>query len=212
MIKELKQVHVVSTGEQSAEVFMKIILAIHPYIDAVHIRERTWSAAKIVEVIRTLSKGGVPLYKIIVNDRVDLACVMKISGVHLAKHSIDVSDVKNTFPTLRTGCSVHSLKEARMVQEKQADYCMYGHIFSTAKKAARRPRGIEKLKALVKGVRIPVIAIGGISENNMNHVLQTGVDGIAMMSGILLADNPLETVKRIRRKMDNKEGIHEGKY
>jgi thiazole tautomerase (transcriptional regulator TenI) len=183
--------HVISTGQQSDERLIEIITHIHPYVDAIHLREKRKTAKELAAMISALITKGVPAEKLIINDRVDVAFVCGAAGVQLAYHSLNVKEVKEHFPSLRVGCSVHSLEEAREAERDGADYCIYGHIFSTNCKPGLTPRGISELKKIVKQTIIPVIAIGGIKPENAETVMQAGAKGIAVMSGVFLADDPV---------------------
>ncbi|MBM7585739.1 thiazole tautomerase (transcriptional regulator TenI) [Bacillus pakistanensis] len=196
-----RQLHVISTGQQSKEEFGRIASTIHEYVDGFHLREKKWTAKELVAAIQSLSEQGVPLEKIIVNDRGDVAHSMKTGGVQLAHHSMDASLVKKAFPALQIGCSVHSLAEAMGAEKKGANRLLYGHIFSTASKPGVPPRGLRELGEIVQNVTIPVFAIGGITPGNVEEVLATGVEGIAVLSGILKANDPLEAVLEYRKKM-----------
>ncbi|WP_044748831.1 thiazole tautomerase TenI [Bacillus alveayuensis] len=183
--------HVLSTGQQSNEQLIEIITHIHPYVDAIHLREKAKTAKELVSLVSTLSAKGVPLEKLIINDRVDVAVVCGVRGVQLAYHSLNAKAVKEHFPSLYIGCSVHSLEEAQEAEQEGADYCLYGHIFATDCKAGLSPRGLSELAAITKQIDIPVIAIGGIKPNNVEKVLQAGAKGVAVMSGVFFADDPV---------------------
>lgn len=195
-------IHVISTGKQTIEQFSQIASRIHEYVDFIHVREKERSAKEIAEIIHLLIEKGVPLRKIVVNDRVDVAAVMSVKGVQLAYHSLQVSEVKKAFPGLQIGKSVHSLEEAIEAQQQGADYVLFGHIFATASKPDLYPRGITQLKQLVEQVDIPVVAIGGITPNNTAEVIRAGASGIAVMSGILQAEDPLAVVKTYRERIE----------
>src|SRR5699024_7880252 len=96
-----------------------------------------------------------------------------------------------TFPTRRSSdlSSVHSTSEALEKEEAGADFLIYGHVFSTASKPNVSPRGISALQTTVQSVSIPVIAIGGIKPTNIKQVKKSGAQGIAVLSGILLAED-----------------------
>ena len=190
------ELHVISTGKQTAEKFAEISRLIHPYVTAIHIREKTKTAKEIYNIVSELTKKGVPLKKIIINDRVDVAYTTKVKGVQLAYHSLTPDLVKKEFPSLRVGCSVHSIEEAKTAQEQGADYLLYGHIFPTDSKQGANPRGIQKLTEVTEAVEIPLIAIGGIKPGNLQEVMNTGAGGIAVMSGVFASKDPLEAVKR----------------
>lgn len=194
-----RQLHIISTGKQSLEQFVAICARVHPYVDAIHVREKMKTAREISEFLTALIKQGVPPRKIIVNDRIDVAVVFGVKGVQLAYHSLSVRQVKRHFPSLAVGCSVHSIEEAMEAEESGADYCLYGHIFSTASKLGVPPCGIESLRSVVNRVNIPVIAIGGIHSNNAEQVLKAGAHGIAVMSAVFFAEDPVSEAKKLKK-------------
>ncbi len=189
------ELHIVSTGNQRPEKLAKIAGDIHPYITALHIREKHKTAMEIYQLIKLLLDNQVPISKIIVNDRLDVAHVMKVCGVHLAYHSLPIGPVKENFPEFRVGCSVHSLEEATLAQKQGADYAFFGHVFPTQSKPGSAPRGVEQLRLVSSSVSMPVIAIGGIKPGNVNEVMEAGAKGVAVMSGVLDANQPLGKVK-----------------
>ncbi|MCM3718333.1 thiazole tautomerase TenI [Fictibacillus phosphorivorans] len=197
-----KQLHVVTNGKQTNEEMARIARDIHPYVTALHIREKTKTAKELSELLEQLKRNGVPMSKIIVNDRVDVAVCWQTRGVQLAYHSLDAALVRAAFPDRMIGCSVHSLGEAQNAQQKGADFLLYGHVFKTESKRELDPRGIGQLHQLVEQTSVPIIAIGGINPNNVCDVLQTGAAGIAVMSGILEAESPLEAVKTYKRELE----------
>ena len=200
----MKQLHIISTGQQTVHEFIEKISLIHPYIDFIHLREKNWTAQTYLYCIHKLtSTVGVARDKIIVNDRVDIAAITKVFGVQLPGHSIPVSHVKSHFPNLQVGCSVHSVDEAIKKEEAGANMLLYGHVFATNSKAGTSPRGVAQLRELLKNVNIPVIAIGGIIPNNVEKVIDTGASGIAVLSGILLSENPQKAVWEYRKKLDS---------
>lgn len=197
-----KQLHVISTGQQSQELLIRKIEMIHQEVDVIHLREKNWSANQFVEVIQNLKGVGVPLEKVIINDRVDVAYIMKTGGVQLAYHSMDITFVRDAFPNLPIGCSVHSIDEAVKAEAKGANYLLYGHIYETASKPGVPPKGLKDLQDMNDQVSIPIIAIGGITPENTKEIIQKGVAGIAVMSGILLRDDPKEAANNYRAILD----------
>lgn len=203
------ELNVISTGRQSLATLVQIAEKIYPYVDTIHIREKTWTAGEMVDAIETLISKGVPSEKIIVNDRVDVAHVMNIRGAQLAHHSIAVSKVKKAYNQLEIGCSVHNLEEAMKAEESGADMLLYGHIFDSNSKLGVPPKGIGRLKYIASNVSIPVIAIGGITPNNALEIIAAGASGIAVLSGILLANDPLKAVIDYREALYRKKGNDE---
>lgn len=197
------QIHVISNGKLPLKEFAFKIAPIESWIDYVHIREKDRTAKEIVEGVQWLLRQGIPLSKVVINDRVDVAVILNTGGIQLAYHSLDLVDVKKTFPKLRVGSSVHSVAEAIGAQEGGADYLVYGHIFETNSKAGIVARGTRKLKEIVEAISIPVIAIGGIKPEHVPSIIKTGSSGIAIMSSISEASDPLTLIKAYR-KMEEK--------
>lgn len=189
-----KQLHVISDGELSLSAFAGIAAEIEPYVDKFHIREKSKTAKEVYETVQSLVGRGVPLSKIIINDRADVAKAV-CAGVHLAYHSLPVNVVKSMMPTLTAGCSVHAYEEAVEMERRGADYVLYGHVFATPSKEGLPPRGLSELTAIKRALRIPVLAIGGIKPEHVKEVLGAGAEGIAVMSGILQAKDPRQTAR-----------------
>ena len=102
--------------------------------------------------------------------------------------------MKENFPQLLLGNSIHSYEEGQQAKENGADYVLYGHVFPSQSKPGKTPKGLEELARLTQ-LDIPVIAIGGITPENTGQVLQAGSKGIAVMSGVLDAHDPKAAVK-----------------
>jgi thiazole tautomerase (transcriptional regulator TenI) len=202
IVEMSKELHIVSTGRQSDQHLIEIIKDIHPYITALHIREKSKSAKELVSLIMKLVLAGVPLSKLIVNDRVDVAVSCRAKGVQLGFNSLDVSFVRPNFPSLNVGCSIHSMEEAKYAEQHGADFVMYGHIFQTKSKQGKRPKGLDLLKEAAASTSLPVIAIGGIETSHVRDVLAAGASGIAVMSGVLEADSPLQATIEYRNQLE----------
>ncbi|WP_322786431.1 thiazole tautomerase TenI [Fictibacillus gelatini] len=185
--------------------FAKTAAEIHSFITALHIREKSKSASEIYLCLKALKDCNVPLSKMYVNDRADIALAAGAKGVQLTYQSLDVALVKSSFPGLRIGKSVHSIEEALEAERQGADYLIYGHIFPTASKQGLNARGLQSLNEITKAVSIPVVAIGGITPERTKDVLAAGASGIAVMSGIWAAASPIEAAEQFYTKV-RKEG------
>ena len=73
-----RRLHVISTGQQSREELVEISKTIHPYIDMLHIREKSWTGAELIKTVDELTAAGVPLRKLCINDRADIACMIHV--------------------------------------------------------------------------------------------------------------------------------------
>lgn len=204
-----RELHVISNGRKSMREFAEIASIIHPFATAIHVREKQRDAKGIWEGVQLLLQFGVPAEKIYINDRVDVAAAARLKGVQLAYHSLGPRQVKQAFPWLRIGRSVHSSDEAKEMARQGADFLLYGHIFPTGSKPGLQARGIEGLTQLVQEVSVPVVAIGGIDPGRIPAVLETGAAGIAVMSGILDAEDPRLAAKRYYEALQKGEGEYE---
>lgn len=194
-IETRKQLHVISTGIQSVEELVKISKSIYPYIDMLHLREKQWSGKEMAVAIDRLLAAGVPLTKLCVNDRADIAFMKRVRGVQLGHQSADISLVKNAFPSLQIGASVHSLEEAQQAMENGADYLLYGNIYATSSKPGKTGVGVASLEKMVRSIPVPTFAIGGVTPDRVGGVMRTGARGVAILSGIFLSKDPLDSAR-----------------
>ena len=178
------------------------ILNIHKEVSYIHLRERQLSPREVCDLITYLLKNGIPKNKLIINDRADIAYVYGLYGVQLTYNSISLSMVKRSFPTLVIGKSVHSVKEAISASEQGANFVFFGHIWPTSSHPNEMPQGLQKLSQVVSSINTPVIAIGGIKPNCVPLVKQTGAKGVAVISGILNANNPLQAVMSYKNMLN----------
>jgi thiazole tautomerase (transcriptional regulator TenI) len=187
--------HIISNNKLALDDFALLAGRIKQYVTAFHLREKTKTARELINGIELLLAAGVSPECIIVNDRVDVAAAMGISGVQLTYHSLAVNQVKRLFPRLKIGKSVHSVDEARLAEDEGADFLIFGHIYPTDSKPGLPSKGVDLLRQVTWNVSLPVIAIGGIKPENTREILRNGAKGIAVMSGVLDAENPVLAAK-----------------
>ncbi|HTN44061.1 MAG TPA: thiamine phosphate synthase [Nitrospiria bacterium] len=134
--------------------------------------------------LRALSRrSGVTF---LINDWVDLALAVGADGVHLGQDDLPLSAARSLLgPDRIIGISAHVLEQATEAEAGGADYLGIGPVFSSITKQDRPPLGCEMLRRFREQVRIPIVAIGGISPRNVRQVMTTGVDGVAVVSAIL---------------------------
>lgn len=141
-----------------------------------------------------------PLF--IINDRVDIALIVGACGVHLGVKDISPKYVKQHFPNLIIGTSCNNLEDTKIANQ-YADYAGIGPAFYTStKKDLRQVIGVEGISNVVKNLNIGSVAIGGINIDNVNSVLKSGVNGVALSSYICSSDRPYDTVKALLKKYE----------
>lgn len=171
---------------------------VHPLLDFIHLREKQLSARELLDITGKLLLAGVPASKLIINDRVDVALAACAAGVQLAWHSLPPAAARAAAPALRLGKSVHSVQEAAEAGRQGADFCLFGHVFPSVCKPGQQERGLAQLADAVCVCDIPLIAIGGITPANTGLVVRQGAAGIAVMSGICSAKDPLAAARAYR--------------
>jgi thiamine-phosphate pyrophosphorylase len=174
-------------GEAGAGVLGKIRAAIAAGVDWVQIREKDLSGRELLGLARdSIAAGGGA--RVIVNDRLDVALAAGAAGVHLGRESLGARDVvrwcrgggENAPADFVVGVSCHSLQEAREAECAGAAYIFFGPVFDTpSKRGMGEPQGIARLGEICLGVKIPVLAIGGVSEENAGECIRAGAAGIA---------------------------------
>ena len=156
------------------------------------LREKDLDKNKYLNLVKKIypicKKYGIDL---ILHQNYDLNLDEKynIEGIHLS-YEIFKSLNKNIREKLikkykRIGVSIHSLEEAKDVENLGATYVVAGHIFETDCKKGLEPRGLNFIKELSSILTIPIFAIGGINEENSNLVLNSGAFGVCMMSSLM---------------------------
>ena len=123
--------------------------------------------------------------KLFINDRADIAVMAGADGVHLTETSIQAREVKNSFPDLIVGVSTHSIEGARRAETQGADFITFSPIYETPSKANYGPpQGLDLLRQATQKVRLPVLALGGITLHRVPECLEQGAFGVAVISGI----------------------------
>jgi thiamine-phosphate pyrophosphorylase len=134
---------------------------------------------------RTAARAGAVF---IVNDHADIAAAVDADGVHLGQDDLPVLYARKLLGNKKLiGVSTHSIDQALAAEAAGADYVGFGPLFKTATKDAGTAQGIENLVVIKKTVSIPVIAIGGINQENIGEVMRTGAEGAAVISAVLSA-------------------------
>jgi thiamine-phosphate diphosphorylase len=150
-------------------------------IEWIQIREKDLSARALFELVEAAGKLPNPhRSKILVNTRADVAIAAGASGVHLPAGSPPPRFWRR--PGFLIGVSCHSLEEVRRAEAEGADYALFGPVFAPLSKSGLDPKGLDALAHAAAAVRIPVLALGGVTRENTAACISAGATGVAAIS------------------------------
>lgn len=184
--------------------FRQIEAAIDGGASVVQLREKDLDeAAFLAEAERFTAlcrrKGAVS----IINDSVEIALRSGADGVHLGQEDLEAGSARRALgPDRILGVSAHSVEEALRAQAAGADYLGVGAAFVTGTKADARPISRETIRAVAAAVDIPVVAIGGISRDNILELKNCGLDGAAVVSALFAQPDVRTAAAELRQLCD----------
>jgi thiamine-phosphate pyrophosphorylase len=167
----------------------------------VQLREKDLSARDLLALGHQLQTALTPYdVPLLVNDRVDVALALDAAGIHLAGHSLPTAHARRLLGSHKLiGVSTHSVSQARAAMDEGADFIVFGPVFETPSKVAYGPpQGLRQLADVVRQVTLPVLAIGGITVDNLACVMQEGAHGVAMIRAVLAAPDPCAAARALR--------------
>ena len=168
-------------------------------LPAVQVREKDLAAADLAALCRQLrAPTRARNALLIVNDRTDVALATGADAVQRTGGSLAVDDIRAIAGRrLRIGASVHSVEDAVDAEARGADWVVFGPVYDTpSKRRYGAPQGLDALAKVSGRVRVPVIAIGGITPARVRDVRAAGARGVAAIAAILDTPSPPDAVRR----------------
>ena len=158
-------------------------------VTMVQLREKTLDEANFFAEAKELQalcrERGVPF---LVNDNVEIARQMDADGVHVGQSDMEAQDVRALLgPDKILGVSAQTVEQAVLAEKHGADYLGVGAVFPTGSKDDADDVSYETLKAICAAVSIPVVAIGGSAQSNVEQLAGSGLCGVAVISAIYAA-------------------------
>ncbi|TDT57273.1 thiamine phosphate synthase [Fonticella tunisiensis] len=173
-------------------------------VTLVQLREKAASTLEFyntaLRVKAVTDKYNIPL---IINDRLDIALAVDAAGLHVGQDDMPAHIARKILgPDRILGVSTANLKEALKAQEDGADYIGVGAMFPTISKSDTRDVTLDELKRIKESIKIPVVAIGGINQNNVKQIIELGADGAAVISAILGRKDIKQAALELKKKLN----------
>ena len=190
-------IYPITSGHNHPDILRLVRAAVDAEVPLFQIREKSLPARALFELVvcaAELTRGSKT--RLLVNDRSDIALAAGADGVHLTARSLPVAVVRKTCGTdFLIGVSTHSLAEARAAAAAGADFVVFGPVFETdSKRAYGEPQGVDRLAAVTRELgEFPVVAIGGITVENVRECFDAGASGVAAI-GMLNDDKDLSSI------------------
>jgi len=183
----------------SKDFYQSIEEAILGGVTLLQLREKTLSSRDFYNTakkVREITKiHSVPF---IINDRLDIALAVNADGLHIGQEDLPVETARKLLgPNKLIGVSASTIDEAISAEKGGADYLGVGAIFPTGTKDNAKSVDIEQLRKIKQAVSIPVVAIGGINEKNVQIVMHADVDGVSIVSAILAKEDVKQAANKL---------------
>ena len=166
--------------------------------DAVQLREKDLADGDLLALARRLrevTRGAV----LVVNGTPAVAEAVGADGVHLSEDAPPASRPHDGF---LVGRSVHSLEAARRAEAAGVDYLIAGPVYETRSNPGAAPAGPALIEGAAGAVRVPVLAIGGVTPERVEEVVRAGASGVAVISAVLAQGDPRAAAEALRRALD----------
>ncbi|WP_087059682.1 thiamine phosphate synthase [Marinilactibacillus psychrotolerans] len=204
-MKELTLYLVTGRYDFSDEEFLNIIeTACQNGITMVQLREKDITTNRFYELAVAVKQitdyHDIPL---IINDRVDICLAVDAAGVHIGDDEMPVKVVRSLIGNEKIlGVSAKSIERGKKAEKDGADYLGVGAIFPTETKIDPDRTTIETLNNIAEAVNIPIVAIGGIKESNIENFKHTAISGVAVVSEVMLAEQVSPKVQKLKKVVE----------
>ncbi len=187
------------SGVSGGDVLAVIEQAIAAGVDLIQIREKNLPTTLLLTLVEAaVSRARGTASRVLVNDRLDVALAAGADGVHLPASGFPVAEVRRQYPALLIGASCHNLDELRRAEQGGADFAVFGPVFRPLSKESVMPAlGLERLTEAARAVRIPVLALGGITVENAADCLRAGAAGLAAITLFQKSPDLKQTVSQL---------------
>lgn len=190
-------------GKTPAQIISAVSAALQGGARIIQYRDKNPVEAIAVgrQLRRLCHQHEVPL---IINDDIELAIEVSADGVHLGRDDVDIADARKVLGSSAIiGISCYNdVNKAIRMEASGANYVAFGRFFPSTSKPLASPAQIETLHQARKSIRIPIVAIGGISPENGTHLLAAGADLLAVIGAVFGSDDPAHAAAKFNALFD----------
>jgi thiamine-phosphate pyrophosphorylase len=180
----------------------RVALAVEGGVNMVQVREKDLPGGPLLRLTREISAAIGDRAVLLVNERVDVASAAEAQGVQLGEEALPADAARRLLtPGALIGRSVHSVPGAAGAIAGGADFLVVGTMFASDSHPGFQAGGPELMRAVALGRRTPLIGIGGINTNNLQHVVSAGASGVAVIRGILAASDPRAAAEGLKQAL-----------
>jgi thiamine-phosphate pyrophosphorylase len=182
-----------------------VLAAVQGGVTCVQLREKHSATRDFLAQAQTLKALLAPFaVPLVINDRIDIALACGADGVHLGQSDMPVDVARNLLPPhVFIGWSVETLGDVARSATLPVDYLGVSPVFPTPTKTdTRTPWGLAGLRKVRAATGLPLVAIGGVAQANARDVLQSGADGLAVVSALCAAADPRQAAVELRSLCD----------
>ena len=200
------RLYLVTDDQQDLNTLINVVKgAVAGGVNMVQVREKSNNIQSFIEraeAVKSILQGT--QVSLIINDRVDVALAVDADGVHLGQSDMPVHLARKLIgPDKLLGLSIENEQQLIEANQLPLDYIGLSAIFATPTKTnIKKQWGLNGLKKALQLTQFPIVAIGGINHTNLDEIVQTGVEGVALVSAICHAASPkqatIELVKQIK--------------
>lgn len=203
-IKKAMQLYLVTDRHwlKAHSLYEDVETAINGGVTCVQLREKHLNRQLFIREAKELkeicNQNQIPL---IINDDVEVMLEVDADGIHVGQNDMQAQDVRKLIGSDKVlGVSVQTVEQAITAQNAGADYLGVGAVFPTGTKDDAIEVDLATLQDICQHVDIPIVAIGGINQENLLQLEGSGIDGIAVVSAIMAAEDIFEATKQLKEK------------
>lgn len=170
-------------------------------VTMVQLREKNCNTRDFIAIAATLKTIMEPYHvPLIINDRIDIALAVNADGIHIGQSDMPYHLARKLMgPDKIIGLSVEDFDQAMAANSIDVDYIGISPVFSTPTKTdTQQPFGLHGVHKVTQITNHPTVAIGGINETNAASIIQSGANGIAVVSAIMKAENPKQAAEHLK--------------